>query len=185
MLSKQKLNQLYFKDTAFVNLMMKRIFNVLLIANPYDAFILEDDGRIEEKIFDEYTRLGLSNAPRFTKGSTQEEAHEALATARYDLVICMPNTDNTDAFDIARNIKTLFPDTPLVVLTPFSHGITRYMAQQDLSQFEYVFCWLGNTELLLSIIKLRSIGLSSLACAHTMALTRLIRHISNSRFTAL
>ena len=142
------------KDTSFVNLMTKRIFNVLLIANPYDAFILEDDGRIEEKIFDEYTRLGLSNAPRFTKVSTQEEAHEALATARYDLVICMPNTDNTDAFDIARNIKTLFPDTPLVVLTPFSHGITRYMAQQDLSQFEYVFCWLGNTELLLSIIKL-------------------------------
>ena len=44
MLSKLKLNQLYFKDTQFANLMTRRIFNVLLIANPYDAFMLEDDG---------------------------------------------------------------------------------------------------------------------------------------------
>ena len=51
MLSKYKLNQLYFKDTQFANLMTRRIFNVLLIANPYDAFMLEDDGRIDEKIF--------------------------------------------------------------------------------------------------------------------------------------
>ena len=66
----------------------------------------------------------------------------------------MPGTDNSDAFDIGRGIKMQFPDTPIVVLTPFSHGITRYMERQDLSLFEYVFCWLGNTELLLSIIKL-------------------------------
>lgn len=49
MLSKYKLNQLYFKDTQFANLMTRRIFNVLLIANPYDAFMLEDDGRIDER----------------------------------------------------------------------------------------------------------------------------------------
>ena len=48
MLSKLKLNQLYFKDTQFVSLMTKRIFNVLLVANPYDAFMLEDDGRIDD-----------------------------------------------------------------------------------------------------------------------------------------
>lgn len=59
MLSKLKLNQLYFKDTQFVSLMTKRIFNVLLVANPYDAFMLEDDGRIDEKIFIEYMNLSL------------------------------------------------------------------------------------------------------------------------------
>ena len=59
MLSKYKLNQLYFKDTQFANLMTRRIFNVLLIANPYDAFMLEDDGRIDEKIFNEYTSLSI------------------------------------------------------------------------------------------------------------------------------
>lgn len=55
------------RDTAFVDLMKRRIFNVLLIANPYDAFMLEDDGRVEEKIFDEYVKLGLRYPPRFFK----------------------------------------------------------------------------------------------------------------------
>lgn len=144
----------FLKDTSFVNLMTRRIFNVLLVANPYDAFMLEDDGRIDEKLFEEYTRLGLRYPPRFTQVSTQEEATQALQQMRFDLVICMPGTDNSDAFDIGRGIKEYFPSTPIVVLTPFSHGITRYMERQDLSLFEYVFCWLGNTELLLSIIKL-------------------------------
>lgn len=144
----------FVKDTSFVNLMTRRVFNVLLVANPYDAFMLEDDGRIDEKLFEEYTRLGLRYPPRFTQVSTQEEATKVLRQTRFDLVICMPGTDNSDAFDIGRGIKENFPDTPIVVLTPFSHGITRYMERQDLSIFEYVFCWLGNTELLLSIIKL-------------------------------
>ena len=69
MLSKYKLNQLYFKDTQFANLMTRRIFNVLLIANPYDAFMLEDDGRIDEKIFNEYTSLSLRYPPRFSQVS--------------------------------------------------------------------------------------------------------------------
>ena len=154
MLSKYKLNQLYFKDTSFANLMTRRIFNVLLIANPYDAFMLEDDGRVDEKIFNEYMNLSLRYPPRFTQASTMEEAHERLQATKFDLVICMPGTDNNDAFDIARSIKQKYADTPIVVLTPFSHGITRRMQNEDLSIFEYVFCWLGNTDLLLSIIKL-------------------------------
>ena len=72
MLSKLKLNQLYFKDTQFANLMTRRIFNILLIANPYDAFMLEDDGRIDEKIFNEYTSLSLRYPPRFTQVSTSK-----------------------------------------------------------------------------------------------------------------
>ena len=46
--------QLILRDTSFVDLMKRRIFNVLLVANPYDAFMLEDDGRVDEKIFYEY-----------------------------------------------------------------------------------------------------------------------------------
>ena len=154
MLSKYKLNQLYFKDTSFANLMTRRIFNVLLIANPYDAFMLEDDGRVDEKIFNEYMNLSLRYPPRFTQVSTMEEAQQKLETTKFDLVICMPGTDNSDAFDIARSIKQQYRDIPIVVLTPFSHGITKRMQNEDLSIFEYVFCWLGNTDLLLSIIKL-------------------------------
>ena len=154
MLSKLKLNQLYFKDTQFANLMTKRIFNVLLVANPYDAFMLEDDGRIDEKIFIEYMNLSLRYPPRFTQVSTPEETWKQLGNTMFDLVICMPGTDSSDTFDIARDIKVKYPKIPIVVLTPFSHGIRERMQHEDLSVFEYVFCWLGNTDLLVSIIKL-------------------------------
>lgn len=154
MLSKLKLNQLYFKDTQFVSLMTKRIFNVLLVANPYDAFMLEDDGRIDEKIFIEYMNLSLRYPPRFTQVPTEEDAWRQLGNTMFDLVICMPGSDNSDTFDIARQIKEKYPHIPLVVLTPFSHGIKERMEHEDLSIFEYVFCWLGNTDLLVSIIKL-------------------------------
>ncbi len=154
MLSKYKLNQLYFKDTQFANLMTRRIFNVLLIANPYDAFMLEDDGRIDEKLFNEYTSLSLRYPPRFSQVSTVEEALEILQVIKFDLVICMPSTGDNDSFDIGRHIKSLYTHIPMVILTPFSHGITKRIANEDLSAFDYVFCWLGNTDLLLSIIKL-------------------------------
>ena len=142
------------KDTPFVDLMQRRIFNVLLIANPYDAFMLEDDGRIDEKIFSEYAKLGLRFPPRFIQVSNQEECEREMKRVSIDLVICMPAAENNDVFDIARDVKAAHPDIPIVVLTPFSHGITRRIQDEDLSVFEYVFCWLGNTELLLTIIKL-------------------------------
>lgn len=150
----QKYNKLRLRDTNFVDLMSRRIFNVLLLANPYDAFMLEDDGRVDEKIFTEYAKLGLRYPPRFIQVASQEEAEEKMQVWMPDLVICMPGSDNNDVFDIARTIKADHPEIPTVVLTPFSHGITARMEREDLSQFEYVFCWLGNTDLLLSIIKL-------------------------------
>ena len=46
--------QFILKDVTFLNIMTRRIYNVLIVANPYDAFMLEDDGRVEEKVYDEY-----------------------------------------------------------------------------------------------------------------------------------
>ena len=150
----QEWNRFYLKDVSFVNLMTRRIFNVLIVANPYDAFMLEDDGRVDEKIFNEYTELGLRYPPTFTQVSTIDEASHVLKSTNVDLVICMPGNADNDAFAVARAIKDSFSDIPCVVLTPFSHGITKRMENEDLSIFEYVFCWLGNTNLILSIIKL-------------------------------
>jgi hypothetical protein len=150
----QEWTKFILKDVTFVNIMMRRIYNVLIVANPYDAFMLEDDGRVEEKIYDEYMALGLRYPPTFTQVSTTEEAEKVLATTQIDLVICMPGNADNDAFTVARAVKTAFPKIHCVVLTPFSHGITRRMENEDLSIFDYVFCWLGNTNLILSIIKL-------------------------------
>ena len=150
----QEWNKFYLKDVTFVNLMMRRVYNVLIVANPYDAFMLEDDGRVEEKIYNEYMELGLRYPPTFTQVSTIDEAEKVLMTTNVDLVLCMPGNADNDAFTVARDIKGRFPDIHCIVLTPFSHGITRRMQNEDLSMFDYVFCWLGNTNLILSIIKL-------------------------------
>ena len=150
----QEWNKFYLKDVSFVNIMTRRIFNVLIVANPYDAFMLEDDGRIDEKIFDEYMELGMRYPPTFTQVSTTEEANEVLKTTDIDLVICMPGNADNDAFTVAREVKAEHPNIPCVVLTPFSHGITKRIENEDMSVFDYVFCWLGNTNLIMSIIKL-------------------------------
>ena len=150
----QEFNTFYLKDVSFSHLMTRRIFNVLIVANPYDAFMLEDDGRVDEKIFDEYTELGMRYPPTFTQVSTTDEAQQVLETTDIDLVICMPGNADNDAFQVAREVKAIKKDVPCVVLTPFSHGITRRMQDEDMTIFDYVFCWLGNTNLILSIIKL-------------------------------
>ena len=150
----QEFNNFFLKDVSFVNLMTKRIFNILIVANPYDAFMLEDDGRIDEKLFDEYSELGMRYPPTFTQVSTTEEADQVLKTTDIDLVICMPGNADNDAFAVARDVKRMSPYIPCVVLTPFSHGITKRIENEDMSIFDYVFCWLGNTNLILSIIKL-------------------------------
>ena len=146
--------KLYFKDTSFANLMMHRIYNVLLYASKYDAFALEEDGRIDEQLFKEYTALNLRNAPRFTLVSTEEEADEELREHSFDLVISMPSGDSINPFEWAKKVKRENPNIPIVVLTPFSREVSRRLSNEDFSGVDYVFSWLGNVDLLLAIIKL-------------------------------
>jgi len=144
----------YFKDTSFANLMTKRIYNILLIASKYDAFTLEDDGRVDEQIFNEYVSLNLRYPPRFTQVSDDREAMDALEKNSYELIIIMPGDMKHIDFETAKSIKARFSEIPIVVLTPFSREVSNIMEKADLSAIDYVFSWLGNTDLLLAIIKL-------------------------------
>ncbi|MCM1255551.1 MAG: phosphoenolpyruvate synthase [Duncaniella sp.] len=148
------LSQLYFKDTAFQNLMQRRIFNVLLIASTYDAFMMEEDGRVEEQLYFEYTALNLSSPPRVTRALNSTEALELMSHKHFDLVIMMPGNDISETFTGARRIKEQFPNQPIIVLTPFSKEVSRRLSNEDFSGIDYVFSWLGNVDLLLAIIKL-------------------------------
>ena len=153
-MSEKLASESYLKDTAFWNLMQRRIFNVMLVATPYDAFMLEEDGRLEEQIYFEYTSLNLSSPPRFTQVSDYEEAFEELSQKRYDLVIAMPGVDISETFVSARKVKELYPDVAYVVLTPFSREVSRRLAKEDFTGVDFVFSWLGNVDLLVAIIKL-------------------------------
>lgn len=148
------IKQLYFKDTSFANLMQKRIYNILLLASKYDAFALEEDGRIDEQIFNEYTSLNLRYPPRFTLVSTEDKAMRLLEERNFDLIISMPSGDRINPFEWAKVIKKRYSEIPIVVLTPFSREVSRRISKEDLSAIDYVFSWLGESNLLLAITKL-------------------------------
>ncbi len=144
----------YFIDTSFNLLMKRRIYQVLLISSTYDAFMLEEDGRIDETIFLEYVSLNLRYPPQFLKVTSEEEAFEVLEDKRVELVISMLNIEKSDTFDLAIRIKKKYPAIPIVALTPFSREVNLKLVEKDLSAIDYVFSWLGNADILLAIIKL-------------------------------
>ncbi len=146
--------QRHFTETMFNNLMRNRIYQVLLIASTYDAFMLEDDGRIDEKIFLEYVSLNLRYPPQFNIVNSEEEAQTVLDTINIDLVINMLSIDHAASFEFARFIKSEYPDKPIVALTPFNREISMRFAREGTKPYDYVFAWLGNTDLLVAIIKL-------------------------------
>ncbi|MBO5769219.1 MAG: phosphoenolpyruvate synthase, partial [Bacteroidales bacterium] len=147
------LEQMEMRD-SFSNLMVKRVYNILLIASKYDSFILEEDGRIDEKIFNEYTQLNLRYPPRFMQVVNEEAAIEQLQKHNFELIIFMPGDKSQQAFEGAKRIKKISPNVPIVMLTPFSREVSQYLVNADTSAIDYVFSWLGNTDLLLAIVKL-------------------------------
>jgi CheY-like chemotaxis protein len=144
----------YFSDTSFQKLMRRRIYHVLLISSSYDAFVLEDDGRIDEQIFIEYVSLSLRYPPQFILASSEKQSFNILNDEKIDLVVVMLSSEEMDTFSLAEKIKGKYPVIPIVVLTPFSREVTLKMSDSSKSAIDYVFSWLGNADLLLAIIKL-------------------------------
>jgi len=134
--------------------MKKRIYHVLLLSSAYDAFILEDDGRIDEQIFNEYVSLNLRYPPQFILVTDEDEAFKAMDEQNIDLVITMLSAEKESTFDFAVNFKQEYPDIPIVALTPFSREVSLRFDKEKTQVFDYVFSWLGNADLLLAIIKL-------------------------------
>ncbi len=144
----------FFNEVSFELLMRKRIYNILLVSSVYDAFILEEDGRIEEQIFNEYVSLNLRYPPRFIQATSLREAMKILQEETVDLVISMLSFDNKGTFRLAAAVKAEYPLVPVIALSPFSREVSLKIEKLDLSNIDYVFSWLGNTDLLMAIIKL-------------------------------
>ena len=138
---------------VFHELMAKKVTDILLVSSPYEAFIMEEEGRLAERIIHEYRGLNLSRPPMLTWVSTAQEALDALAAKKFDLVITMPQVDEMDAYVLGRKIKALNPDLPvyLLIQNTSKHLLERRYASRK--SIDRVFVWFGNTDLLLAIIK--------------------------------
>jgi len=143
-----------FTDTSFDLLMNRRIHRVLIICSNYDNYMLEEDGRIDEQIFNEYASLNLRYPPTFVQTDNEEEAFKILSEGNIDLVISMLSLKGSDVFGLAKRIKGKYDKIPIVVLTYFSREVSMRLEGEDLSAIDYVFCWLGDASLILAIIKL-------------------------------
>jgi CheY-like chemotaxis protein len=143
-----------FTDTSFDLLMQKRIHRVLVICSNYDNYMLEEDGRIDEQIFNEYVSLNLRYPPTFVQTDNAEAAFRILEEDNIDLVISMLSLKGIDVFALAKRIKSKYDRIPIVVLTYFSREVSLRLEREDLSAIDYVFCWLGDASLILAIIKL-------------------------------
>ena len=135
--------------------MKYRIHKILLVCCSYDGYILEEDGHIESQINREYLELNMSNPPSFTRVSSTAEALELLREDdSYDFILTMYNVGEPDVFAFAKIVKERHPQIPVALLTSFSKDIYRRLEEQDRSGLDYIFCWHGNTELIIAIIKL-------------------------------
>jgi len=145
----------YFKETPFQQLMANRVGDILLVCSEYDKFMLEEDGRIDELLFQEYVSLNLRYPPKFTQVSNAQDAFEKLSHKSFDLIITMLNIGDINAIDLAKKIKQTYPSKPIIVLTPISTRETMVkLRNTDLSSIDYVFSWQGNPNILLAMVKL-------------------------------
>jgi len=134
--------------------MQKRVQQVLLICSKYDAFIMEEDGKIDEKVFNDYVSFNLRYPPKFIHVTSAKEALETLADRQVDLIINMLSICDMDPFELSLKIKSNWPDKPIVILAPVSREIAMRLDSEEMACIDYVFNWLGSTNILLPIISL-------------------------------
>jgi len=137
----------------FHDLMKFRVREILLVSSYYDAFILEEDGRISEKIFSEYIDLNLRFIPRITRVSTASEAISLLKKKRFDMIITMTRIADMNPMLFGIKVKELFPKMPIVLLTYEWIEVDLLIKFRTTNSIDKVFYWTGDTRILLAIIK--------------------------------
>ena len=151
-------------ESNYTSLMSKRVRRILLVCNNYDSFALEEDGRIDVQIAQEYLELNLSNPPAIVRAETTGEALERIsgledegingANGVFDLILVVYSAGGNEVWDFAKEAKGILPDCPIVLLSSFSKEVYRRMEQVDKSAIDYLFNWNNSTDLIIAIIKL-------------------------------
>ena len=135
--------------------MSKRVRRILLVCNNYDSFALEEDGRIDVQIAQEYAELNLSNPPAIVRAETPSEALTLVQSGEtFDLIILVYSAGGNEVWDFAAQAKGLLADCPIVLLSSFSKEMFLRMEKADKRHIDYLFNWNNSTDLIIAIIKL-------------------------------
>jgi hypothetical protein len=143
-----------FEEVAFGELMQNRINRILIVCSNYDYYMLEEDGRIDERIFNEYTDLNLRYPPNFVHANSAKRAIKLMNEVKIDLVITWLDIGNYNAFETSKDIKEAFPDVPIAALSLYSSELRSKLEKGNKGIIDFVFHWNGNVDIFLAIIKL-------------------------------
>ena len=143
-----------FEDVAFEQLMQKRIYRILIVCSNYDYYMLEEDGRIDERIFNEYTALNLRYPPSFEHANSAKRAILAMEANKIDLVITWLDIGNFKTVETSKKIKAAFPNVPIAAISHYSTQLREKISSESSGDIDYVFHWNGNADIILAIIKL-------------------------------
>lgn len=148
------LNKNNYARDIYHDLMMFKVKEILLVANLYDAYSIEKEGRFSEHVLDEYHQLNLTSVPRITGVSSEEEAFEQLHSKHFDLVILMVGTDKKMPPALSAKIKKEYPYIPVFYLLNNNRDIEYFEKQRNEKQnFDRLFTWNGNSNIFFAMIK--------------------------------
>ena len=137
------------------SLMRSRIRKILMICSNYDAFALEEDGRIENQVRSEYRELNLSNPPKFIWANSSQQAREIVSSeTEVDMIICMFNEQDKGIFPFASELKEEGRGIPFILLIHYSKAVRQRVLESPRPGVDFVFSWHGNADLILAIVKL-------------------------------
>ncbi|WDP90495.1 MAG: phosphoenolpyruvate synthase PpsA [Desulfobacter sp.] len=134
-------------------LMANKVENILLVASPYDAFIMEEEGRLSTRIINEYKGLNLSKPPRLSWVSSAKDAFERLEKKNFDLILAMPSLAGMDVYTFGETVKKRYSDLPFYLLLHNTSDVNQYACAGPDSAVDRTYIWGGNADLLLAIIK--------------------------------
>jgi CheY-like chemotaxis protein len=134
-------------------LMANKVGDILLVSCPYDAFIMEEEGRLSTRIINEYKGLNLSKPPRLTWVSSASEAFKRLEEKNFDLILAMPSLDEMDVYSFGEKVKQKYADLPFFMLLHNTCDIDQYICLDKSKAIDRTYIWGGNADLLLAIIK--------------------------------
>jgi hypothetical protein len=134
-------------------LMANKVGEILLVSCPYDAFIMEEEGRLSTRIINEYKGLNLSKPPRLTMVASSSDAFQRLENKKFDLIIAMPSLDGMDVYSFGEKVKEKYSNLPFFLLLHNTCDIDNYISYDNSAVIDRTYIWGGNTDLLLAIIK--------------------------------
>ena len=140
---------------VFHDLMPFKVKEILLVANLYDAYSIEGEGRFSDHILGEYYQMSLTSIPRVTGVSGEEEAFSRLKARHYDMIIIMIGVDKESPMKLCKRIKAKYPYLPTFILLSNPGDVTFVKNQKSIGiPFDNYFVWTGESKVFFAMVNL-------------------------------